>query len=118
MMAQRLVRRICAGCAKPTTMTDEMKIVFEKYQIDTSKAKFMKGKGCEVCNKTGYKGRAGIHELLLMDQDIRRILLSEVSAQPIRDQAVKNGMRLMMLDGLIKVVQGVTSMEEVLAATQ
>jgi type IV pilus assembly protein PilB len=78
----------------------------------------MQGKGCDTCNKTGFKGRAGIHELLVMDDNIRRILLSEVSAQPIRDQAVKNGMRLMLLDGLIKVTQGVTTMEEVFAATQ
>ncbi|MCG3205011.1 MAG: hypothetical protein KCHDKBKB_01728 [Elusimicrobia bacterium] len=118
VLAQRLVRRVCSSCAKPTQATDEMKVVFEKYQIDISKAKFMKGKGCDTCNKTGFKGRAGIHELLLMDDDIRRILLTEVSAQPIREQAVKNGMRLMLLDGLIKVTNGVTTMEEVFAATQ
>ncbi len=118
VLAQRLVRRVCKECARPTTLTDEMKVVFEKYQVDISKAKFMKGKGCDACNKSGYKGRAGIHELLVMDDDIRRLLLSEVSAQPIRDLAVKNGMRLMMLDGLIKVTQGVTTVEEILAATQ
>lgn len=118
VLAQRLVRRVCKECAKPTQLTDEMKVVFEKYQIDISKAKFMKGKGCPVCNQTGYKGRAGIHELLIMDDDIRHVLLSEISAKPIRDAAVKNGMRLMMLDGLIKVTQGVTTVEEILAATQ
>jgi type IV pilus assembly protein PilB len=118
VLAQRLVRRVCANCAKPIQATDAMKEVFEKYSIDTSKAKFMKGKGCDVCNKSGYKGRAGIHELLLMDDDVRRLLLSEISAQPIRELAVKNGMRLMMIDGLIKVVQGVTTVDEVLAATQ
>jgi type IV pilus assembly protein PilB len=118
VLAQRLVRRVCANCARPINATDEMKIVFEKYKIDISKAKFMQGKGCEVCNKTGFKGRAGIHELLLMNDDIRRLLLTEISAQPIREMAVKNGMVLMMLDGLIKVTQGVTTMEEVFAATQ
>ena len=118
VLAQRLVRRVCASCARPVTATDEMKIVFEKYQIDISKAKFMAGKGCDTCNKTGFKGRAGIHELLLMNDDIRRLLLTEISAQPIRDMAVRNGMVLMMLDGLIKVTQGVTTMEEVFAATQ
>lgn len=118
VLAQRLVRRVCSACARPIQATDEMKVVFEKYAIDTSKAKFMKGKGCDACTKTGYKGRAGIHELLIMDEDIRRLLLTEVSAQPIREQAVKNGMRLMMLDGLIKVTTGVTTVEEVFAATQ
>ncbi len=118
VLAQRLVRRVCATCARPITATDEMKIVFEKYSIDISKAKFMQGKGCDTCNKTGFRGRAGIHELLLMNDDIRRLLLTEISAQPIREMAVRNGMVLMMLDGLIKVTQGVTTMEEVFAATQ
>jgi type IV pilus assembly protein PilB len=117
VLAQRLVRRVCANCTKPIQATDAMKVVFDKYKVDISKAKFMQGKGCDTCNKTGYKGRAGIHELLLMDDDIRRMLLSEVSAQPLRECAVKNGMRLMMLDGLIKVTQGVTTVDEVLAAT-
>jgi type II secretory ATPase GspE/PulE/Tfp pilus assembly ATPase PilB-like protein len=95
-----------------------MKKIFDQYSIDVSKAKFMSGKGCDTCLKSGFKGRAGIHELLLMDQSIRQVLLSEISAGPIRDAAVKNGMRLMMVDGLIKVAQGVTTVEEVLAATQ
>ncbi len=118
VLAQRLVRRVCADCGRSIQPTDEMKVVFSKYGIDIANAKFMKGKGCEKCNGTGYKGRAGIHELLVLDDSIRRLMLTEISATPIRDLAVKNGMRLMMVDGLIKVVQGVTTVEEVLAATQ
>lgn len=118
VLAQRLVRRVCSTCARQIQPDDAMKEIFEKYNIDISKAKFMQGKGCDTCNKSGFKGRAGIHELLLMDEDIRRLLLSEISSGPIRDVAVKNGMRLMMVDGLIKVAQGVTTIEEVLAATQ
>jgi type IV pilus assembly protein PilB len=118
VLAQRLVRRVCADCAKPTQPTDAMKEIFAKNHIDISKAQFKKGKGCPTCNNTGYKGRAGIHEILMMDDSIRHLLLSEISSQPIRDLAVKNGMRLMMVDGLIKVAQGVTTLEEVIAATQ
>ncbi|MBV9079813.1 MAG: Flp pilus assembly complex ATPase component TadA, partial [Elusimicrobia bacterium] len=118
VLAQRLVRRICSSCAKVIQPTDEMKELFAKHNIDISKAKFMKGKGCPTCNSTGYKGRLGIHELLVMDDDIRRQLLLDVAAQPIREVAVKNGMRLMLLDGLIKVAQGFTTTDEVLAATQ
>jgi type IV pilus assembly protein PilB len=118
VLAQRLVRRVCKECAKNIQATDEMKIVLDKYNIDMSKAKFMKGKGCPACNNTGYKGRAGIHELLIMDADIRHLLLTEIASGPIRELAVKNGMRLMMLDGLIKVTQGVTTVEEIIAATQ
>lgn len=118
VLAQRLVRRVCSTCAKQIQPTDEMKAAFEKYGIDISKAKFMQGKGCDTCNKSGFKGRCGIHELLIMDEDIRRVLLSEISSGPIRDAAVKGGMRLMLIDGLIKVAQGQTTMEEVFAATQ
>lgn len=118
VLAQRLVRRVCKECARPVTATDEMKAFLDKYQVDYSKAKFMKGKGCDTCNKSGYKGRAGIHELLIMDEDIRHLMLTEVAAQPIRELACKNGMRLMMIDGLIKVTNGITTIEEILAATQ
>ncbi|OVE76625.1 hypothetical protein BVX98_05445 [bacterium F11] len=118
VLAQRLVRRICKDCARPTQATDTAKKVFEKYNIDISKAKFKKGKGCAACMESGFKGRAGIHEFLVMDEDVRRMMLKEVAAGPIREVAVKNGMRLMLLDGLIKVTQGLTTVEEILAATQ
>jgi len=118
VLAQRLVRRVCPNCSKQVQPSDVVKEVFGKFSIDITKGKFMQGKGCDVCTKTGFKGRAGIHELLIMDEDVRRVLLTEVSSVPIRDVAVRNGMRLMMLDGLIKVAQGVTTVEEVLAATQ
>ncbi|MFN0116894.1 MAG: GspE/PulE family protein [Elusimicrobiota bacterium] len=118
VLAQRLVRRVCSQCAKPVQADDLSKKLFDEYKVDISKAKLMKGKGCDLCNKTGYKGRAGIHELLVMDSDIRRLLTDEVSSSPIRDLAVKNGMRLMIVDGLIKVAQGVTTTDEIVAATQ
>ena len=118
VLAQRLVRRVCKECARQIQPTEEMKVVFDKYQIDISKAKFMKGKGCPTCNNSGYKGRAGIHEFLVMSEEIRHLLLSEVSSQPIRNIALTQGMRLMLVDGLIKVCQGVTTVEEVFAATQ
>lgn len=118
VLAQRLIRRVCADCARPMQPTDEMIKLYNKFSIDIGKAQFKKGKGCDKCNGTGYKGRAGIHELLVMDENIRRCLLTEISAGPIRELAVKGGMRLMLLDGLIKVAQGVSTVEEVFAATQ
>ena len=78
----------------------------------------MRGKGCDTCSQSGYKGRAGIHELLTMDDNVRKVLLTEISSGPIRDAAIQGGMRLMLIDGLIKVAQGLTTLEEVLAATQ
>jgi len=118
VLAQRLVRRVCKDCARPTPLTDAMKEVFDKFKIDISKGKFMKGKGCAVCNNSGFKGRLGIHEFLIMSEEIRHLLLSEISAQPIRQAAVKEGMRLMIVDGLIKVAQGLSTVEEIVAATQ
>ena len=118
VLAQRLVRRSCTNCAKPIQIDKEAEATFKKYGIDISKAKLMKGKGCDVCTKTGYKGRLGIHELLIMDENVRQVMLTEISAGPIRDAAIKGGMRLMMVDGLIKVAQGLTTIEEVFSATQ
>jgi type IV pilus assembly protein PilB len=118
VLAQRLVRRVCKECGKHIEATDEIKKIMDKYQIDISNAKFMKGKGCANCNNTGFRGRLGIHELLIMSEEIRHMMLSEVSSSPIRELAVKQGMRLMMLDGLIKVAQGLTTVDEILAATQ
>ncbi len=117
VLAQRLLRRVCKECAKPLKVTDEYKKIYEKAKVDISNAKFMKGQGCPTCNNSGYKGRAGIHEILVMDDDVRRLLLTEVSAGPIREVAVKNGMLLMLQDGLVKAAQGLTSVEEVLATT-
>jgi len=118
VLAQRLVRRTCTNCAKPIQIDKEAEAIFKKYAIDVSKAKLTKGKGCDVCNKSGYKGRLGIHELLMMDDEVRRVLMTEISSGPIREAGVKGGMRLMMLDGLIKVAQGLTTIEEVFSATQ
>jgi type IV pilus assembly protein PilB len=118
VLAQRLVRRNCKDCTRPFQVTDEMKAIYDKFQIDISNARFMKGKGCPTCNSTGFKGRLGIHEFLTMTDSIRHVLLTEVSSQPIREQAVKEGMRLMMIDGLIKVAQGHSTVEEIIAATQ
>ena len=99
-------------------MSEEHVQIFKQYNIDTSNAVLYKGKGCDVCRGSGYKGRVGIHELLVMDDDIRRLLLSEVAAGPIREMAKKNGMRTLLEDGLVKVTMGLTTLEEVLATAQ
>lgn len=75
------------------------------------------GKGCKVCNGTGHKGRLGIHELLIMDETVRRVALSDLTADSIRNAAIFHSpqrMRTMVQDGLIKVLQGNTTLNEVL----
>jgi type II secretory ATPase GspE/PulE/Tfp pilus assembly ATPase PilB-like protein len=118
ILAQRLLRRICPECKYKVNLTKEHVEFFEKYNIDLSAATVYKGRGCEMCNGTGYKGRAGIHELLVMTDEMRAILLKEIAAGPVRIQAKKDGMRTLLEDGLEKVVQGRTSLEEVLATAQ
>jgi type IV pilus assembly protein PilB len=117
VLAQRLVRRICKDCKEPIKATPEMIKVFGDNEIDISKATFFKGKGCGTCNLVGYKGRLPLHELLVINGEIRTLVLTEIAAGPIRDLAVKNGMRPLFIDGLIKVTQGLTTLEEVLSVS-
>ncbi len=119
VLAQRLVRRVCKDCKEPLKPTPEMKKIYDENKIDISKATFFKGKGCGTCNLVGYKGRLGVHELLVMNPEIRSLCLTEAASGPIRELALKAGMRGLFQDGLIKVTQGVTTLEEVITvATQ
>jgi len=77
------------------------------------KASFMKGKGCSNCNKTGYRGRQGIYELMLMTSRIRETLLQGASTQDIRKAAVAQGMHTLYQDGIQKAVRGITTIDEV-----
>ncbi len=113
VLAQRLVRRVCKDCKEPMTVNDELKRALDENKIDYSKATCFKGKGCGTCNLTGYKGRVGVHEFLQMDNEIRSLCLTEVASGPIREVALKNGMRGLFQDGLIKVTMGLTTLEEV-----
>lgn len=113
VLAQRLVRRVCKDCKEPTPATPEMVKVFEQYQIDISKATFYKGRGCGTCSLTGYKGRVALHELLLVNNELRALCLTEVAAGPLREVAIRAGMRNLFLDGLMKVTLGLTTLEEV-----
>jgi len=115
VLAQRLVRRVCKDCREPIKATAEMKKIFDENKIDISKATFFKGKGCGTCNLVGYKGRLGIHELLVMNNEIRTLCLEESASGPIRELALKAGMRGLFQDGLIKVTMGLTTVEEVVS---
>jgi type IV pilus assembly protein PilB len=115
VLAQRLVRRVCKDCKEPIKPTQEMIKIFADNQIDISKATFFKGKGCGTCSLAGYKGRVALHELLVVNAEIRTMMLTETAAGPIRGAAVRNGMRGLFQDGLIKVAQGLTTVEEVVS---
>ncbi len=118
VLAQRLIRRLCGECKQPAPLEDKYIELYKKYGIDMKGTKFYQAVGCKTCRGSGYKGRLGIHELLIMDEEIRRLLLTEIAAGPIRDLAVKRGMRLLFADGLIKVAQGLSTVEELLSSAQ
>jgi len=121
VMAQRLVRRVCEECAKEVVLTDKQR-EFLALDLDISKEKvlpsFKRGSGCDNCAGTGYKGRIGIHELLIVDDDIQAEIVKGSDRNEIYLRAVKNGMTPLRIDGLEKVNQGLTTYEEVLRVTR
>lgn len=112
IVAQRLVRRVCRDCREEQVATKREVEIFAKrgMQIDI----VTKGRGCSSCNMTGYKGRIAIHEILVVDDEIRRAIMNGESNARLRDIAIKNKTIFLIDDGLLKVKQGLTTTEEVL----
>ncbi|MFH1380501.1 MAG: ATPase, T2SS/T4P/T4SS family [bacterium] len=118
VLAQRLIRKNCPECTEPIKPTKDIIDYLKKFNVDTSNLNLHQGRGCSNCGDSGYKGRAGIHELLVMDDEMRGLLVHEISAKPINDKAIALGMRPMIMDGLIKVAMGMTTIEEILRVCQ
>jgi general secretion pathway protein E len=122
ILAQRLVRRVCPDCRVQYSPTDdELKELThnratfkERYGVD----KIYKSAGCANCNRTGYRGRTGIYEFLLVDDDVRQLVLKNVDASTIKKSAMSKGMLTLLDDGARKVAQGETTIAEVLSITQ
>ena len=117
IMAQRLVRRICPHCKHPAELTDsEMRALrIEPGQL--ADAQVMLGKGCEECRGTGYKGRMGIFEIFILDDEVRHMINKRSSTLNLRQRARELGMRTLREDGIRKVLAGVTTAEEVISTT-
>jgi len=115
--AQRLVRRICKDCAEPVEMPQQA-LIEEGYTPEEAKTvQIMKGKGCATCNKTGYKGRTGLYEVMEVDDDIKELVLVGASALELKKKAIERGMLTLRRSGLIKVAAGWTTLEEVARET-
>ncbi|MCS7201191.1 MAG: type II secretion system ATPase GspE [Dictyoglomus sp.] len=117
-VAQRLVRKICPNCKtsyEPTS--EELEILESHLHIDVKNITLYKGKGCSNCNNRGYKGRTAIHEVMVIDDDIRELILKKVSKETIREAARRKGMNTLREDGLFKVLEGITTIEEVMRVT-
>ena len=113
IMAQRLVRRICSNCKEEMPIPEEA-LVDLGLKAGT---KVYKGRGCEKCNGSGYSGRQGLYEVMPITAEIRELILDRASTTEIRHMACKQGMLTLRHDGLVKVVKGVTTVEEVLRET-
>jgi type IV pilus assembly protein PilB len=113
-LAQRLVRKICENCKEPHILTPAEISSLTLSHVDLPSKQFFKGRGCEACNNTGYEGRIGIHEVMLMDNELRQAILNKESSDTIKAIAVKNGMITMIQDGFEKAQMGITTAEEVL----
>jgi type IV pilus assembly protein PilB len=117
VVAQRLVRRICKDCKAEHKYTD-VELNALGTNLDTLRSiKFMKGTGCETCSGTGYKGRAGLYEVMALSPELRRMILRSASVADIQSQAVVDGMLTLRMDGMKKIERGVTTLEEVVKET-
>ncbi len=114
VLAQRLARTICPNCKEAFSASEEAIRKFGLSMYGDSDIKFYRGRGCDNCKMTGYKGRTGIHEILPMSDRVRGLILNRASTAEIKQAAVEEGMSTMQDDGLAKVLSGVTSMEECL----
>lgn len=114
IMAQRLVRTVCKTCKRGVKSVKAMHPKFEEYGIPIASLQLARGEGCEECAGSGYKGRAGIHELVVMTDELRRMILERTSTAELKALALQQGLRTLYHDGLLKVAQGVTTLEEVL----
>jgi type IV pilus assembly protein PilB len=116
--AQRLVRTICPNCKQPDpSVTPELIAKLGADPAEFDGVTFYKGAGCMDCNRTGYKGRIGLFEILVVTPAIRKLILSRASTDEIRAMAVKEGMILLRQDGYNKVKKGITTLETVIAKT-
>ena len=117
VVAQRLVRRICSNCKEEYTPSEEQLMELELRPEDVAGRKFHYGKGCEACNNTGYRGRLGIYETMLLDDDMRDMIVKHASTQVLRQEAKKRGMRTLRQSGLLAIYDGITTIEEVVRET-
>ena len=129
VMGQRLVRRLCEGCKKEVALDASELERVKTYlttitpkagvPVDLNNLHFFDAQGCPACNGLGYKGRIGIYEIMAMNQEIEAIILSEQASEyKMEEVAIKNGMMTMVQDGLLRALEGVTSVKEVFSVAQ
>ncbi len=113
IVAQRMVRRVCSYCSRPTPVSPDEQLAYEQ-ELNEKQSEFIVGAGCSFCANTGYLGRTGIFEVMVMSESIKRMILSGAGPDDIRVQAYKEGMVSLWHDGMIKVKMGITTPYEVI----
>ena len=116
ILAQRLVRRICTNCKEPFTAPDNLRKYLDRAEIDPHN--LMHGAGCDQCRDSGYAGRCGIHELLVIDEEFRQIINTDSSVNSMRSAFRRSGWPNLFEDGLLKVKDGLTTIEEILRVAE
>lgn len=117
VLAQRLVRRICPDCSAPYTPSEKELISIGMTVSDLANANFRKGKGCSKCHNNGYRGRRGVFEIFMVNEEIQEMIYMNVSLVELRRKVRELGMRTMREDGIRKIAAGITTIEEVLSTT-
>ena len=117
-VSQRLVRRLCKDCARERDYTEEEKNIItsiaNKYgvQVDLEGKKTFDAVGCKKCNNTGYYGRIGIFEILMINDELRSLIVNDASSLEIRKEALNNGYVPLVIDGINRVIDGTTNLVE------
>jgi type IV pilus assembly protein PilB len=117
ILAQRLVRRICTGCREEIIPGADVLADLEMTSDQLEGKKFYRGKGCERCNRTGYKGRLGIYELLIMNDEMRDMIMRNASTEELRNAARRHGMVTLRDSGMDGIFDGLTTADEVIRET-
>jgi type IV pilus assembly protein PilB len=115
--AQRLVRRICSGCKEQVSYPDEYILAAGLTLEEAAGLVFHRGSGCEACGGSGYRGRQGLYEVMAMSPSLRRMILQNASTADLQQQAISEGMLTLRMDGMVKIKQGITTLEEVVKET-
>ena len=117
IVAQRLVRRVCAGCKENFMPSEEQLMELSLRPQDVANRTFARGSGCDKCNKTGYKGRLALYEIMSMDDTLRELVMTQASTAVLKMEARKRGMRTLRESGMLAIYDGQTTIEEVVRET-
>ncbi|UCD74286.1 MAG: Flp pilus assembly complex ATPase component TadA [Phycisphaerales bacterium] len=117
IIAQRLVRRICLGCKEEYVPTDEQLMELQLRRHEVEGRTFYRGRGCEACNHSGYKGRMALFEIMQLDDQLRDLVMKDASTNVLRVEAKRRGMRSLRENGLLAIYEGQTTLDEVVRET-